>query len=154
MNWFEAAGVFNDPYNPDSTNYCATLGDSWRLPTISEVRSMFRKGDDAGCYPLEWDMTWTSVPEGYCEAWDDGCLSAGCYDWTKCVPAECGEWNGPGTLGCYWDAALHGSCDEFFWSLSKVEGEDWAWVVNFYHGQVATSAPDTDFAVRCVRTAS
>ena len=53
----------------EAVAYCLELGDGWRLPTVTELRTLIR-----GCDRIEWDTEWTSVPEGVC-AVHDNCLS-------------------------------------------------------------------------------
>jgi hypothetical protein len=168
MNGYVATGIHHPDYNSETENYCGDLphGD-WRPPTISELRSLFRTVTDAECYTMEWDMSWTSVPSGYCRVWDD-CLSfSKCWERSECIPGcsdsqthgfrckpGCGADNGPGAEGCYWDAELSGECWCYF-SASEVTNSDNAtWVARFSGGYVDPEQKEIrDMCyVRCVRS--
>jgi len=106
----------------------------WRLPTISEFRSLIR-----GC-----DATMTG---GTCGV-TDGCLSD-----TECSNDSCGGCDhlaGPGSGGAYWPAEMTGRIDDFYWSSSPVtDYEGYEWCVNFSYGFVENLA---GYALaRCVR---
>ncbi len=148
------------------------MGEGWRLPNISELRTLFRSGEEAEhCQSIEWDMSWPNEdmnPDDYCGVWDPGCLSryspVECYDVDLCSPSECGELGGPGkglppeSDGCYWDAALSGTCGGastkfYYYSVSEVADDNLkAWVVSFYSGVVnrRSKAAGNDTMVRCV----
>ncbi|MCP4537541.1 MAG: DUF1566 domain-containing protein, partial [Chloroflexi bacterium] len=137
----------------DAVDYCpGTLGSGWRLPTISELRTLVRSGSDTECNVLEWDMEWTSVPSGYCGVWDN-CLSySSCYESSECNPSACGPLEGPGTGGCYWDAALSGTCS-VYWSASEhADNTGGAWTVHFGLVGVITPYKSHNLDVRCVRS--
>ncbi|MCP4198373.1 MAG: DUF1566 domain-containing protein, partial [Proteobacteria bacterium] len=129
--------------------YCSSLQVGWRLPTISELRSLVR-----GCTLIEWDMEWTTVPSGYCGVWDN-CLSLSlsCWERSECYPSACGTLGGPGTGGCYWDGALSDTCG-YYWSASeRADGTDLAWGVGFDFGFVSDYSKDNPYTVvRCVRS--
>jgi hypothetical protein len=131
----------------DAVSYCPTLGSGWSLPTISELRSLFR-----GCLAVEWDLDWTVVPEDNCGVWDE-CLSfTTCHD-GPCLPGECSDYGGPGTIGCYWDTALTGTCAERFWSLSEITDNAFnAWRIYFYTGNTHYNSKSNPYSVRCVRS--
>jgi len=131
---------------------CSGLDGNWRVPTISELRSLFRGGDDTDCTMLEWDMDWTEVATGHCGVWD-GCLSLSCTSGEYCYLDGNGcTTSGPGVGGCYWDAALSGTC-RWYWSASEVTDEtDYAWGVNFGLGSVTNRRTDFRNELRCVRT--
>jgi hypothetical protein len=108
--------------------------NDWRLPTISEFRSLIR-----GC-----DATMTS---GVCGV-TDNCLSdAECWD-DFCVGCE--YLAGPGLDGAYWPAERTGTIDDFYWSSSPVtEYEGYQWCVNFSRGYIVNLAGYA--RARCVR---
>jgi hypothetical protein len=148
--------------NPASANatfgevsaYCDDLDAGghadWRLPTFSELRSLFRRGDDAECYSLEWDLEWSSPPEGICGVRDD-CLELECGSGAECDPAGCGDEGGPGAGGCYWDPGLVGNCT-FYWSSSPYETDEPSrWQVSFALGTVNASPEWAMLNARCVR---
>jgi hypothetical protein len=119
--------------------YCEALElgglTDWRLPTISELRSLIR-----GCPG--------TMPGGDC-AVSDSCLTMSCLavPWDPCTPDL-----GPDE-GCYWVTELEGFCF-LFWSASQVEDyPENAWSVNFNQGGVGYLATDNvDEGVRCVRS--
>jgi hypothetical protein len=124
--------------------HCRNLnlnGTGWRLPSISELRSLFR-----GCPATE--------SEGACEV-TDSCLS-----WDSCMNPACAgcEPDAGPAAGCYWPAELGGSCSPFYWSSSTVESsvdeslDGGAFYVIFSQGHVCARSKDFFFGpVRCVR---
>ena len=120
----------------DAMDYCENLtldghGD-WRLPTISELRSLIR-----GC-----PATQTG---GSCGV-DDVCLSASC--WSDCT--GCLIDGGPDE-GCYWPVEVNGGCF-YYWSSSSCEDYvSRAWHVSFHNGSVGYGYKGIYNAVRCVR---
>jgi hypothetical protein len=148
MNWYIAAGVYHATYNSGTEDYCPTLGSSWRLPTISELRSLVR-----GCTPIEWDMAWTSVPDETCGVWGDCLTLSPCGGDSLCLVSECVVTDGPGAEGCYSDPALSGTCN-YLWSSSERADLDFdgAWYVSFKHTTVSIFQKNSGGYVRCVRT--
>lgn len=118
-------------------DYCAGLSlaglSGWRLPTISELRSIIR-----GCP--------STMTDGACGV-SDSCLTTLCLSpgWETCTPNL-----GPDE-GCYWVTDLTGFCF-LFWSSSLVEDyPENAWAVNFDHGEPGyVSVDNVDEGVRCV----
>ncbi|MDX9804349.1 MAG: DUF1566 domain-containing protein [bacterium] len=117
MNWFEAK------------DYCENSKEGgysdWRLPTISELRSII-----INCSPTE--------PGGTCKV-TDTCLSSTCMD---------GSCNGCSIL------KEHSKIDdkEMIWSYSSVQSFDYAaWYVNFYDGHIQPNRKSNLLYVRCVR---
>lgn len=119
--------------------YCENLSlggfDNWRLPTISELRSLIR-----GC-----DATATG---GSCGV-TDSCLDSSCWnhDCSGCEDAE-----GPAD-GCYWPSEIKSDCTYYyFWSSSAVEDlDDTVWDIHFSNGHLSLNMDYFDYNVRCVR---
>ncbi len=121
----------------DAQLYCAALppvdGQTWRMPTISELRSLIR-----GCAYSQ-----TGGPCGV----SDECLSGTCHNWfcNGCA------FNGGPADGCYWPADLNGACN-WYWSSSRVaEYERDVWGVFFRLGFINSYSMDEHYLVRCVR---
>jgi hypothetical protein len=116
------------------SNQAGLAGTGWRLPSISELRSLV-----IGC-----GFTATG---GSCNITDGECLS------TECRDASCdGCPNGSGpTGGCYWDVNLQGDC-VWFWSSSLyASSQNGAWGVSFVNGYVSYATVAGARGVRCVR---
>ena len=115
--------------------------DDWRLPTISELRTLVR-----GC-----DATATG---GSCGA-TDSCLDKSCADSTC---NGCAFDEGPGSDdstedGCYWPSELNDFC-QVYWSSSMVaDDSQYVWILYFRSGGVGDkiSATADMLHVRCVR---
>jgi Protein of unknown function (DUF1566) len=138
QDYAEAGDYLHMPWEEAKT-YCANLSfdghDDWRLPTISELRSLIR-----GC-----DGT---VTGGSCGV-TDSCLDSSCLD-ESCY--SCDPGNGPNN-GCYGPSELSNPCD-ITWSSSPVEdGEDDAWAVVFGRGHLRiVNTINYDYLfMRCVR---
>lgn len=122
----------------EATNYCQSLvrgGHSdWRLPSISELRSLLRGSDD-------------TQTGGSCGVTDD-CRSPSCWS-ASC--SGCSGGDGPGN-GCYWPSELNGQCS-WYWSSSPVLAHNGnVWFVNFKYGNVGSSYGNYyNNIVRCVR---
>lgn len=153
--WFDPSSglCWQDP--PDSSvrtwnetmAYCAELSlggygpGSWRMPTISELRSLIR-----GCSG--------TVTGGTCGV-VDSCLSASCWSASCSCSVPDG---GPGPGGCYWDVALAGPpgagwCG-YSWSSSPYDGGTvYVWASQFGYGSVESLWKESSAFVRCVRGA-
>ena len=124
----------------DAIDYCEELDEDgyndWRLPTLSELRTLIR-----GC-----DNT---VTGGLCEA-DDDCLDSTCI--RTIVDCTCEADEGPDD-GCYWDTDLDGPCDwRLYWSSSAVEdSEEYAFGICFDRAYVSNDFKHYEKNVRCVR---
>ncbi len=105
-------------------------GGGWRLPTITELRTLVR-----GCPATE--------PDGACNLGDDTCLEFSCR---QSVCDGCGENEGP-DQGCYWPTTLAGSCD-YYMSSSSILDEGGGWTLNFLQAKVGSLNPAN---VRCLR---
>ena len=129
-------------------NHCQGLpldGGSWRLPNISELRSLIRycaNIETGGACGVKDEC----LPCGVSS--DEACLQSSCWESGLCSPDTCPD-NG-GATGCYWPEGLTGACS-WYWSSSPVENyDDNAWGVHFGYGSVGYRTI-SDNAVRCVR---
>lgn len=123
-----------------AADYCENLSadglpvGSWRLPTISELRSLIR-----GCPD--------TMTGGACRV-TDSCLGRTC---TSAACSSCDYLGGPAADGCYWDPALEGFCT-WYWSSSSYAGaSSYAWAVDFVDGSVFSVNKTNRRSVRCVR---
>ena len=123
----------------EATSYCKSLSagghSDWRLPTISELRSLIR-----GCAG--------TVTGGACGVTDE-CLNSSCRN-DPCT--GCGNRAGPGSGGAYWPSEISGEISRY-WSSSAVADAGYvAWFVNFDGGQfVRYGGFDNNGYARCVR---
>jgi hypothetical protein len=114
---------------------CGMPAGSWHLPDIDELRSLIR-----GCP--------ATMTGGACGVTDsclggDACWAEGCDG--------CGPVGGPGSGGCYWDGALGGPCDWWYWSSSPFAASGILnWDVSFYNATVRYNAKSNAGDVRCV----
>ncbi len=132
---------------PEAWSYCEELilygYDDWRLPNISELRSLVRGCSNACSVSTECA---SSDYDSYC--------SSGCND--TCYYDE-----GPGEGGCFWNEALQGNCASY-WS-STADSSDYYysdgtfqfWTVDFRDSEVDERFDDNINTqdVRCVRGA-
>ena len=115
-------------------NYCESLGEGWRMLTVTELRAKIR-----GCP--------RTVSEGPCNIQDGSDRS----DWVDEDCKQCAPQEGPGTGGCYWDMKTDGEC-KWFWSSSTFmsDDEERDWAVNFYNGKIFHDLVTTsDYDVCC-----
>ena len=118
--------------------HCAGLSldgrTDWRLPTISELRSLIR-----GCPATQ--------SGGNCNIKEGGCVSWSCRD-GSCK--GCSSGGGP-EGGCYWPDGMQGECI-WYWSSSPVSVlANRAWYVYFSNGRVDYGGVSGGKHVRCVR---
>ena len=141
MGWALAASYCED-------NTAGLPGDGWRLPSISELRSLIR-----GCEgtvveadsPVVCDVS-DECPQYVPPCWLDSCDG-------------CQPYGGPSSAGCYWDPLVgngtSGKCD-WYWSSTLVEpyGHE-AWGVAFFIGALTSGFLElmpNQASVRCVRS--
>ena len=106
--------------------------NDWRLPTISELRSLIRGCDDT---ETGGDCGVTDECLDYGDCWNNTCQG-------------CSSGGGPAN-GCYWPSQLGGSCS-WYWSSSAVaDYADLAWYVGFNVGHV--NYRYDNYCARCVR---
>jgi len=117
--------------------HCQNLnleGTGWRLPTISELRSLIR-----GCPYTETG--------GSCGV-TDSCLADSCRD-TTCYGCIGGD--GPAD-GCYWPDGMNGTCGWYGSSSLREDDDSDAWFVNFEYACVLNDDITTIGGnARCVR---
>lgn len=122
----------------DASAYCDDLewaGESdWRLPTISELRSLIR-----GCPDNQTG--------GACGVTDT------CLAYTPCFQdcGGCAYDAGPGAGNCYWDINGETNCYSYWSSSTDADDISNAWTVNFARGDVAHTSKGSEISVRCVR---
>jgi hypothetical protein len=108
--------------------------DDWRLPTISELRTLIR-----GCPGTETG--------GECPVSDE-CTS---FDCDEGLCDGCGYMLGPGHGGCFLGPGLN-QCD---WNWSSIEDDiGGAWTVYFGRAMIEQHAVEEGVAFRCVRPGS
>jgi len=123
-----------------SITYCQGLSyggySDWRLPTISELRSVIR-----GC-----DATETG---GSCGVTDD-CLDSSCEN-SPCMGCE--SYGGPASGGAYWPDEISGEIAWYWSSLPVADLAERAWAVSFETGRVYGyyAGPTSGNYMRCVR---
>jgi len=117
--------------------YCQNLKwseyNDWRLPSISELRSLIR-----GCPETETG--------GECGV-TDSCVDSGCFNFS-CFGCSIRE--GPGSGRLYWPEELKGD-GHLYWSSSD-STDSFIWMVDFYRGSVAVGGIINSCFVRCVRS--
>ena len=121
----------------DAQSYCDGITyaglDDWRMPTISELRSLVD-----GCSATGTDGSCGVVDE--CTA--DSCSNSTC--------AGCSTNEGPDS-GCYWPAALAGECSTYWSSLIVDADDSRIWSVSFQTAQVDIVMGNSEMLARCVR---
>ncbi len=128
--------------------YCQALeleGDGWRLPNISELRSIIRD-----CSDIETAGACGVTDECSACGSNDACLRLDpCYEEAACNPSSCSD--DGGVDGCYRPVGLGGECDTL-WSSSAVEDlSGTVWGVNYSIGRLLNHVTHSDFPARCVR---
>jgi len=134
MNWDSAV------------THCQNLdlgGMGWRLPNISELRTLVRNCDSIA-------TGGACGVKDVCSPCGDAtaCFAASsCWTPANCSPTSCAESGSQ----CYWPPQLSGTCN-WYWSSSSPEDVPiTAWLVAFSFGHVDNSSKDANNYVRCVR---
>lgn len=128
----------------DALTHCDSLElggyTDWRLPDISELRTLLR-----GCADTVTGGTCRiGTGEGQCLDTGADCKTNACYG--------CDDGAGPDAEGCYWQIELSKGCT-IYWSSSEATGGlgENAWVVNFNYAGVDTSRIAYANYALCVR---
>ncbi|NLH48437.1 MAG: DUF1566 domain-containing protein [Myxococcales bacterium] len=129
----------------DVKEYCENLelaeyGD-WRLPTISELRTLIR------------DCAKTIVG-GECHVTDE------CTDYYECKNNACSGCSNPGSSGedyIFWPSELIGEPYYNYWSATEVTDiEQWVYIADYYSAAITTcdyiNTLGNFLQIRCVRT--
>lgn len=121
-----------------ASSYCSSLTfdgySDWRLPTISELRSLIR-----GCSNAE--------TEGSCKVTDY------CSSWETCTAScfSCTSGNGPSGDNNYWDSNLDGG-ETSLLSATPVPGySGYNWYIDFTTAEISYSFDTAATNFRCVR---
>lgn len=122
----------------DAVNYCSRLSEDgangWRLPTITELRTLIRGCDTTEAY---------ARPNVSCAVREPTCLSASCEDIDKC---HCERRNNSSFYSKLEDG------DIWLCSSSVVSDRtDFVWSVGFATAAVHPSSKSYPHSVRCVR---
>ncbi|HOW51369.1 MAG TPA: DUF1566 domain-containing protein [bacterium] len=123
-----------------ATTFCADLSlggySDWRLPTISELRSLVRS-----CTEI--------TRGGACEVYDSCSAYTGCWVESDC--GSCATGSGPSDTGMYWDADLLDTGSGFWSATVLSDSTAYSWQVNFTTGTLTYGDNATSLSVRCVR---
>lgn len=128
----------------DAAGHCAERGNGWRVPTISELRSLVR-----GCAATQTN--------GSC-AVTDQCSSSSC--WENC--GNCALKQGPGKDHQYWSSELDESIQIdnglHYWSNTFLpDHPEGIWLLNYYSASIfwqnaSGEGPYNRLRVRCTRS--
>jgi hypothetical protein len=142
LMWENCPKLFQGNWS-GAINYCNNLVhggfDDWRLPTLSELRSLVRGCPDA-------------VTGGACNATDECLNEENCMNHPCSVPS-CDYKGGPAN-GCYRDPSVVGECDYHWSSKESATYDDSAWYIDFMNGVInPTEKSWKELYGRCVRDA-
>jgi len=124
----------------EAVQYCDDLG-GWRLPTITELRSLIR-----GCVATTCGDSDESC--GGCGL-TDSCTTNGDCTSPLCDGYELG--NGP-DHGCYWPAELEGECGSYWSTKSLDNGGTQFLYVDFQDAAVSNIYKTSALHARCIKT--
>lgn len=148
---WQVKGIFSEVSNEaieKDTHYCPSLGAGWRVPSISELRTLV-----SGCYSAQWDLQWKSAPNGVCGISKSCPWSLLC--WSDACENGCTNAGGSGIGGCYWKDPMNTAACGYYWSsTSSGTGDGINWGVNFKNGQIFTYGFSGRGSLRCVRESS
>jgi hypothetical protein len=152
LTWEQTAAT-DDMNVTDAEAYCEGLdlgGLAWRLPNISELRSLIR---GCGNTVLDGVCGVTDIcPECGTDATCLDMVEVTCYTQASCYDS-CGEQDSPSVDGCYWDALLGTEC-AITWSSSALgDIQDYGWYVDFASGTLYNDSVTLVKSTRCVATA-
>jgi len=90
----------------EAVKYCDNLdqdGVSWRLPSISELRTLIQNCPD-------------TVTDGKCSISDD-CLEYACFDSCSCNYVEFPDYSKLGDTECLWSSSAISDKGGYYWSI-------------------------------------
>ena len=130
----------------DAVSHCESLeldGTGWRLPTISELRTLVRD-----CESLS---TWGECQvSSICDACGvaEQCLDHSCWSDEYCDPDSCPD------EGCYWPAEFYYSrCGRYVSSSLILDNPGYAWTILFNYGRLSSvNVTYPDSRAICVRS--
>jgi len=122
----------------NAKSHCQNLSlggySDWRLPTVSELRSLIR-----GCPQTE--------KAGSCRV-TDSCSDHSCWN-DSC--SGCLLMGGPAPGGAYWPSELSGKISWYWSSLTVGDSINGAWLVSYHYASVVPTLVYNECGVRCVR---
>ena len=145
LQWFRAPRRETTEWT-QCRSYCDAfdpIHHTWHMPSIDDLRTLIRSCP-------------TTHLGGSCKA-RKACprvYSRDCYDHGDCK--GCGELDGPGPGGCYWDHQMEGPCTLYWSSTRAPDADGWVWVVDFDFAHVGVASIDPEetpppWGCRCVR---
>jgi len=148
VNLNQSVATWSEAKTYCANNSASLPGTGWRLPNISELRSLIR-----GCAATETggacgivDICPQCGEHQSCLKWDE-CKTDGCWDCPYC--SGCSFRQGPGPGGYYWDSAFGGDSldwqgNQEYWSSSLYkDSTDGAFYVKFSSGELSSSSIST-----------